>query len=790
MQSNKLGLVICKNYDNELNTVVRGFNNSNIEAFCVQSICLNQNPDDKEVVKEQINSFKQKVNSLNVLMPESCTNCNSGQCQGTCSRCGYHESCLELFAPQEFINQLIEEGYFIVTPGWLANWETIVKNTWKLPEAFAKQFFLDTAKHIGVIDTGVDADCREHLKAFSEFAGLEYRIFAVGLDYFRLKIEKIVREWHYSNEINKAKEANKKVANYTMAFEIIKNISTLSSEKALLNNIFQLFVTLFSPQKLQYTPIRDGAPGNILSFSDMNFQETDFLKKNNTPPNFEVLGAQKGFKVNAVYDGEVLGTIEIEDVLFAEHIASYTALTNSIASVLGLLIYNSRQYGKVLKEKIEILEASEKNLKKKNEELQVLYMELQASEEEIRSSNEELRATADELIEMNTKLERAKDKAEESDRLKTAFLQNMSHEIRTPLNAMLGFSSMLADNFDQKDKLRYFSEIINKRGNDLLQIIDGILDIAKIETGLMTVNLVPCNLGLFFAEIEVFFREYLKQIQKSHISFHVDNPFKTSDTIISTDALKLKQIFINLINNAIKFTNQGKIEVGAFFEDNDTVTFYVSDTGIGIPSDKHSEIFERFVQADTSATRLYGGTGLGLSIVKGLLNLLGGKIWLKSVPDKGSTFYFSIPFVIAEIETNNRKHAEKSVKNLKLNAVVLIVEDDVYNTQYLKEVLSELNCEVLNVSSGQDAVELSIKKDIDIVLMDIRLPDMNGFEATRLIKKQKPDLVIIAQTAYAAPIDEAKALESGCNDYLSKPIKRDVLLSKLHDFIEMVKTPH
>ncbi len=251
---------------------------------------------------------------------------------------------------------------------------------------------------------------------------------------------------------------------------------------------------------------------------------------------------------------------------------------------------------------------------------------------------------------LRKELIKAKEHAEESDRLKTAFLQNMSHEIRTPMNAIMGFSSLLADYYNDKPKLEQFAEIINLRCNDLLEIINDILAISKIESGQLPVNNEVCNLNDLFAELADFFTEHQKRIGKQHIKFELQALCSLSEFTIITDKVKLRQIFINLIGNAFKFTETGKIEGGCKFDANDDLVFYVSDTGIGIPSDKQDIIFERFIQLPQDKDISYGGTGLGLSIVKGLITLLGGRIWVESEPENlsegkagGTTFYFSIP---------------------------------------------------------------------------------------------------------------------------------------------------
>jgi PAS domain S-box-containing protein len=396
---------------------------------------------------------------------------------------------------------------------------------------------------------------------------------------------------------------------------------------------------------------------------------------------------------------------------------------------------------------------------------------------EIEAQNEEYIQINEEYRILNEELNLAKQKAEESDKLKTAFLQNMSHEIRTPMNAIMGFSELLADQYNNKAKLEKYSQIITQRCDDLLEIINGLLDIAKIESGQLPVHFEECNLKALFNELTLFFKEHQKKIEKNHIKLIVNN-VDNNIPIFLTDKVKLKQIFINLIGNAFKFTDRGRIEVGCSYNGGPSIEFYVLDTGMGIPLEKQEVIFERFTQLSQADNNLYGGTGLGLPIVKGLINLLGGKISLNSVPKQGSTFYFSLPFKISRISDSQPNVMTGNQEEYDLpNRTILIVEDDIYNTEYLKEILCEFGFNIIHTYYGKDAIEISLSQSLDLVLMDIRLPDIDGYEATRKIKLQKPGLKIIAQTAYASDVDRNRAFEAGCSDYLSKPIKREKLIA-------------
>jgi signal transduction histidine kinase/ActR/RegA family two-component response regulator len=381
---------------------------------------------------------------------------------------------------------------------------------------------------------------------------------------------------------------------------------------------------------------------------------------------------------------------------------------------------------------------------------------------------------------MEMELVKAKELAEENNQLKTAFLQNMSHEIRTPMNAIKGFSELLLINPNNPSKHEKFTKIISQRCDDLLDIINDILDIAKIESGQLPVYMEECNLLKLFEELNAFFVEYQQRLGKQHIQFSLHFPPGHSNVVFITDKVKLKQIFINLITNAFKFTNNGKIE-GGFRFNNDNLLFYVSDTGIGIPSDKQKNIFERFVQLKQGTGETAGGTGLGLPIVKGLLSVLGGEIFLESEPGKGSTFYFSIPYKKSQALHHNTPFSINKTEEFRFsNENILVVEDDFFNSEYIREILAVPGLHILHAQNGLEAIQIALNHMVDIVLMDINLPDMTGYEAISQIKHHKPDLKISAQTACAAIEDQQKAFDEGCIDFISKPFNQKLLLAMLH----------
>ncbi len=377
----------------------------------------------------------------------------------------------------------------------------------------------------------------------------------------------------------------------------------------------------------------------------------------------------------------------------------------------------------------------------------------------------------------------AKEKAEESDRLKTAFLQNMSHEIRTPMNAIMGFSELMAKHYNNQTKLDYFSKIINSRCEDLLAILNDIVDIAKIESGQLSVSFENVKIFDLFEELKAIFKIQQDRLKKQHLQFDLIIQEEIKGLSINTDKLRLKQILINLINNAFKFTNKGKIEGGCKLDANNQLIFYVTDTGIGISPEKHKYIFERFAQIETEDKFLFGGTGLGLSIVKGLVYLLGGNVWLDSEPGKGTTFYFTIENLSLAKNDVVQKEELPRDNNVLVNKSILIVEDDKYNAEFIGEVLSPYELALNYAITGNEAIKKVIEDTPDLVLMDIGLPDMTGYEAVHRILEFRPTLKIIAQTAYASLDDRNKAINSGCVDYISKPLKSQNLISIINKHI-------
>ncbi|NOU61053.1 hybrid sensor histidine kinase/response regulator [Marinifilum caeruleilacunae] len=397
------------------------------------------------------------------------------------------------------------------------------------------------------------------------------------------------------------------------------------------------------------------------------------------------------------------------------------------------------------------------------------------SEEELLKSNKEYEVLAEEYKSQNEELIEAIEIAERSDRLKSEFLQNLSHEIRTPMNAILGFTEFLElENITPIKRTQYIN-IIKNSGFQLLRIIDDILEISALET--KHVQLIESNFNLNNLLTELF-TIFQPQAKKQNLSLYLHKDLNDENCIIRSDETKLKKVLMNLLENSLKYTNVGSIEMGYHVKEN-RLELYVKDTGIGIDTARHSHIFERFSQAEGEISKKQGGLGLGLSIVKENVKLLKGEIQLISEINQGSKFIITLNNCLI----NNYKEQEND-DNQK-DCAILVAEDEEINYFYFKSLMEEIapQCRLEHAKNGIEAVEMCKNKDFEIVFMDIKMPEMNGYEATMQIKKMKPGQNIIAQTAYSTDDDKVKARVAGCNDFLSKPISMKTVQQLLQKYL-------
>ena len=462
---------------------------------------------------------------------------------------------------------------------------------------------------------------------------------------------------------------------------------------------------------------------------------------------------------------------------------------------LFLVNYKNVTENKILQTRVRHSESSVEVLRKEHQNIQAVNIQ---QREELEKTNEELLLKRRQLEDYGKNLEKkvedrtrelqvAKDKAEDANKLKSQLLANMSHEMRTPLNSIIGFTELILE-----DKLesgqRDYMEKVNRNGALLLLLINDILDLSKIQANQMKLEKIPAAINKFIMDTEANANSLILQ-KKQSIDIRKVQEQGISDYIIC-DPVRLQQIMNNLMSNAVKFTDKGYIEYGISLKNKKTLQFYFKDTGIGISKENSENIFESFQQADMSTTRKFGGTGLGLTITKQIITLMGGDIWLESVPGKGTIFYFTIPYVPCEKGVSDDLGGkDEEFEDIPLN--ILVAEDSIDNQLLADRILSKKGHRVIIANNGQEALDTYLEKheNIDIILMDIQMPILGGLEASVKIRNAEADksiarTPIIALTANAMKGVEEECLVSGCDGYSTKPLNKKELfplINKLAD---------
>ncbi|MDX9845654.1 MAG: PAS domain S-box protein [Tenuifilaceae bacterium] len=445
-----------------------------------------------------------------------------------------------------------------------------------------------------------------------------------------------------------------------------------------------------------------------------------------------------------------------------------------LVEVYGCPVYNSK--GDIWASLIGFTDITER--KKAEDALRENEQVLKEKNEEYLALNEELTESNQRIIAINHDLIAAREKAEESDKLKSAFLANMSHEIRTPMNAIIGFSEMLLNPNLPNERKDFFAQILNTACHQLLNVVEDVIDISKIETGQMDVHLGETPINQTLNRVREIF---LPQANANGVKITTSYFFPNGEDNITTDTNKLNQVLTNLVSNAVKFTDNGTIHISYAIK-NSMVEFSVADTGVGIDIQHHDLIFERFRQVEMGSTRQYGGTGLGLPISKSFIEMLGGTIWLESEPGKGATFSFTIPYnpTLKEETANHMNDLEFDFTG----KTILIAEDEEANFLYINELIEETGATIIRATNGQEAIDIFFSDaEVNIILMDIKMPMVGGIEATEAIRLRDKSIPIIALTAYAMASDREKCLSAGCNRYLSKPVRRNELLRAIAEII-------
>ncbi|HUW05612.1 MAG TPA: transporter substrate-binding domain-containing protein [Williamwhitmania sp.] len=397
----------------------------------------------------------------------------------------------------------------------------------------------------------------------------------------------------------------------------------------------------------------------------------------------------------------------------------------------------------------------------------------------------EVRQKTKELQNKNNELGLALEKAKEANQLKTEFLHNMSHEVRTPMNGIIGFSNILNSPDTTPEERSYFSKIIQNSSQQLLRIIDDILEISTLEKKQIALIEEPFFLNDLLMEL---FSVFSLKSEERNIPLHLKNGLPDNQSHIISDTAKLNKIISNLLENALKFTNEGFIEMGYYVE-RDNLVIYVKDTGIGISPENKEIIFERFSQVEKAMSRKYGGLGLGLSISKENAQLLGGDITVESEKGKGATFYVMIPYKPAKIDSKYLSiNPQMDKTTASGNFTILVAEDEPTNFLYIETIFKKqksIPLDVIRAKNGQEAIDICMRNtNIDLVLMDIKMPIMDGYEATEKIKTFCPKLPIIAQTAYSTKADNELAQKYRCDDFISKPMDSKKLMKLINKYLK------
>jgi signal transduction histidine kinase/CheY-like chemotaxis protein len=404
---------------------------------------------------------------------------------------------------------------------------------------------------------------------------------------------------------------------------------------------------------------------------------------------------------------------------------------------------------------------------------------LERQNEQLLNLNERLRQQNEEILRKNKELDIERERALASDRLKTAFLNNVSHEVRTPLNGIAGFAQFLTeDNISKEDK-EEFVTALNTSVSRLTDTINDIMDVSLLMSGNMNVYPEEINIKELLQEV---YNIHSYEAKAKNLLFKIENEQLPEGKSIISDYAMIKKIIHELVGNSVKYTNRGHVVFGVKLI-NHQIEIYVKDTGIGISKSAMPKIFEPFVQEDVSTTRTYEGSGLGLTIVKGFVDLLNGNIDVESEASKGTSFYVRVPDLRKRqtdvVQTD--KYSGLSAGSNQMNIVV--AEDEALNVLYVKRMFKNLGYQLHFAQNGQEAVDLVKQKpEINLVLMDIKMPVMDGLEATKIIKKLRPELPVIAVTAYAANDDRHDCIKAGCDEYVSKPFIAEELIKLIEKY--------
>jgi len=638
----KTGFIVCSSYSRELKFVIEKLKLTDIEISVIPSTCGNSTADERAFFSRHKEELQKHVQHTNILMSSNCTHCERKSSENSHQHFVCPSFCLENLVPVQLLNHFIENKSYIITIGWLLQWEHTIIHRWKFTKEIATQFFNDVAKQVLIIDTGVYGDFQKQLIEFTEYVGLKYSILPIGIDFFEKNIESILYKHHQhriSVEYAKyKKEVSQKLSEYAMTFDLIPSLSKIISEKKVIEKIIELYTILFAPEKIAYLKIDEIGEATVVQSDFANHSKKQLLSICNFEGEYSITDDKQGFITKINYNGKMYGFIWAENILFPEHLTRYINLAISLVSFFGLLISNSRQFEELEhtkncaeEGKIEFQSLSEK-YKEMNQKLNAINQEYASLLEEQKQNIEEITVLNESLVEKNETLD-------ELNATKDKFFSIIAHDLKNPFNSLLGFTRLLIKNAHKytPEKVLEFAQMMNDTTKETYSLLENLLEWSRLQRGTLT----PTFNTIKPSEVIHQAISLCKQMSNSkQIELQLD---MLCDEHISADNEMLKTVLRNLLTNAIKFTNHSGRVCIETQKEGKNILFIVSDNGIGIEPEHIGTLFKIDSKLSKAGTANEKGTGLGLILCKEFIEKHNGKIWVESEMGKGSSFKFSIP---------------------------------------------------------------------------------------------------------------------------------------------------